>query len=611
MSFSFGNNATGLGATSTPAKPAGGLGSFSFGGATANPAPAFGAAQPTGAAPAFGATSTFGTTGFGATTSAPTLGGFGTFGANTTTTAAPTLGGFGAFGTNTATSSAPNMFGNTSTGFGGFGATSTTSTAPTFGGFGTTAQTSTAFGGFGASTTTTAAPAFGGFGTAAPQQTSTFGGFGSFGSSFAKPATSTAPAFGGFGTSFNLGQTQQQQQQQQQMQQQQISPDEAFAQSIFNVSIYGDERDTIIAKWNYLQAMWGVGKSFYSQTAAPVEITPQNYLCRFKSMGYSRLPGKDNKMGLVALNFNKPLSDINAQKQQIIASLNQVFGNKPNLLINIESMKEQDDKKSQIVIYIEEKSQMAPNETKRVLATDASNYLNQANIKPQLGNLGIEDVLALVLPDEDQLKEYLENPPKGIDPRMWRQAKLDNPDPKKFIPVPMIGFHDLKWRIKCQENETETHALYLNKVERDLAELKQRHASTTAKIMEHKRKLAELSHKILKIVVKQECTRKVGLALSPEEEALRSKLENMQALVSAPTQFKGRLSELLSQMRMQRNQYALTGGSEYTIDKDCEAEMKSFLGMQQKAMEVLTETVNKDLKALQIIIDGMPELVRG
>lgn len=68
---------------------------------------------------------------------------------------------------------------------------------------------------------------------------------------------------------------------------------------------------------------------------------------------------------------------------------------------------------------------------------------------------------------------------------------------------------------------------------------------------------------------------------------------------------------MLSQMRMQRNQYALTGGSEYTIDKDCEEEMKSFLGMQQKAMEVLTDTVTKDLKALQIIIDGMPELVRG
>lgn len=71
-----------------------------------------------------------------------------------------------------------------------------------------------------------------------------------------------------------------------------------------------------------------------------------------------------------------------------------------------------------------------------------------------------------------------------------------------------------------------------------MAELKQRHASTVAKIMEHRRKFADLGHRVLQIIVKQECSRKVGVALSPDEEVLRSKLENMQALVSAPTQFK-------------------------------------------------------------------------
>lgn len=301
------------------------------------------------------------------------------------------------------------------------------------------------------------------------------------------------PGFGGFGgnTGFMMGQ--------QQQQPPPISADEAFAQSIFNVSVYGDERDTIIAKWNYLQAMWGTGKSFYSQNASPVEITPQNYLCRLKAMGYSRLPGKDNKVGLVALNFNKSLTEVKTQQQQIVASLNAVFGNKPNLLVNIESSKEHEEKKCQLVIYVEERSQLAPNDTKRILATDLANYLNQQNVRAQLNNLGISEVLALVLPDEDQLKEYLENPPKGVDPRMWRQAKLDNPDSMKFIPVPMIGFNDLKYRTKCQEYETETHALYLQKVENDLSELRQRHTAATAKIMEYKRKLAELSHKILKV----------------------------------------------------------------------------------------------------------------
>jgi len=89
-----------------------------------------------------------------------------------------------------------------------------------------------------------------------------------------------------------------------------ISADEAFAQSILNVSIFGDDRDKIVAKWNYLQATWGTGKMFYSQSAAPVDITPENLMCRFKAIGYSRMPGKDNKLGLVALNFCRELSAV-------------------------------------------------------------------------------------------------------------------------------------------------------------------------------------------------------------------------------------------------------------------------------------------------------------
>lgn len=61
--------------------------------------------------------------------------------------------------------------------------------------------------------------------------------------------------------------------------------------------------------------------------------------------------------------------------------------------------------------------------------------------------MGVEQIIALVLPDEDQLKEYLDNAPKGIDPRMWKQAIQDNPDPTKLIPVPIIGFSEVHCRI--------------------------------------------------------------------------------------------------------------------------------------------------------------------
>ncbi|CAO1315005.1 unnamed protein product [Diamesa hyperborea] len=586
MSFNFGNTtAPSLGATSTPAKPTGFGGSFAFG-ATSTPT-AFG--TPAAAAPpAFGAQ----TTGFGQPSSAPA------FGAGI---AAPTFNtGFG----QTATSVAPS--------FGGFGATATTA-APAFGSSfaAPTAAATPALGtSFGFNQTATAAPSYNfgqtattnfGFGAAPAAAPSFGGGFGtSFGSSFAKPATvGFGQGIGGISQGFG-----QQQQLQQQQQQPVLNPEEIFSQSIFNVSIFGDERDTTLARWNYLQAMLGTGKSFYSQSNAPVEITPQNSLCRFKSMGYNRLPGKDNKMGLVSLKLNKAMAQVKDQQQQIINSLNQIFGNKPNLAITIDSVKSLSDTKSQIIIYVMEKAQNS-NETKRFTATEIAAFFNQPMTKNQLGGLGVEEILPMVLPDEDQLKEYLEVTPKGIDPRMWKQAIVDNPDPKRFIPVPLVGFNELKWRITCQENETNTHNNYLAKMEKEISELKQRHSNTAAKILEHRRKFAELSHRILKIIVKQESTRKIGLSLSPEEECIKTKLENMNALVSAPTQFKGKLSELLSQMRMQRNQWASAGTNEYTLDKDSSDEMKNFLTMQQKAMELLIETVNKDMRDLKIIAEGM------
>lgn len=256
------------------------------------PTPGFG--TPATSAPAFGQTNT-----------APAFGGFGSAPA----TSAPTFSCFGQaqnavqpFG---ATSTAPT-FGATSTApaFGGFGG-AVTSSAPSFN-FGT--STAGAFG------TQTTSSLFGGsgFGTTSTAPSTGFGGFGtSFGSNFGKPAQ--PPAFGGFGTSTGFGQPTNQfgQPLQQQPQQPALTPEQIFLQSIYNVSIFGDERDTSIARWNYLQAQWGSGgKAFYSQTNPPVDIEPQNQLCRFKTMGYSRLPGKENKLGLVALKFGRSVSQI-------------------------------------------------------------------------------------------------------------------------------------------------------------------------------------------------------------------------------------------------------------------------------------------------------------
>ena len=52
--------------------------------------------------------------------------------------------------------------------------------------------------------------------------------------------------------------------------------------------------------------------------------------------------------------------------------------------------------------------------------------------------------------------------PTGIDPLIWDQAKLDNPNPEELIPVPMIGFTELHNRLRHQEQQTKLHQSRLN-----------------------------------------------------------------------------------------------------------------------------------------------------
>ena len=47
-------------------------------------------------------------------------------------------------------------------------------------------------------------------------------------------------------------------------------------------TLFGDERDAVIAKWNQLQAFWGAGKGYFTQQGQAVDFTPDNPFCLFK-----------------------------------------------------------------------------------------------------------------------------------------------------------------------------------------------------------------------------------------------------------------------------------------------------------------------------------------
>lgn len=565
---------------------------FSFGTNTNTQPTAFGAA----AKPAFSFGSTANT--FGTTT---TSSGFGSFGAPATSTAAAP---FGALGT-TQTSATPSLFSGTP----GFGATPAKPAIGFSGGtFGTnTFGTGSTFG-TGATTFGSTAPTFGTntlgantFGTG-----NTFGAGGTFGSTFGKPTTTGFGGFGtGLGTAPQFGQPQQQQQQPQQ--QGPTSAHEALVAAVFNCCVFGDERDQVLAKWNLIQAKWGTGQAYYSRNAPPLELNEQNPLCRFKAVGYSRLGGRDDKDGHVAMMFNKSEQDIKTNQAALQTSLHGLLGNKPNLAINIDSVKAVSENKSQIVIYVEDKG--AGNS--HVSASELSAFLNAGTARSALTGAGCTSVSPVTKPSPQMLSQYLQTAPPGMDMRLWKQAQADNPDPENYIPVPMIGFSEIKFRSGCQAEQARLQASWLQRAAGELGELRTRRAAASARLAHLAARLHALRHTLLQVVSRQEVVGRVGAALSPEEEAARARLHELTSQLAAPPLYNGRLNELLCAVRLQRSASAGASHERYHLDPGAQEDVKQFLSLQQRGMAHLLDTARKDLDALNTIAEGMARLVRA
>ncbi|XP_045480908.1 nucleoporin p54-like isoform X1 [Harmonia axyridis] len=593
-------------------------------GATA--APAFGAtSQTSGFGSSFGASATpaFGST-FGApATSAPAFGS--TFGATATST--PSFG----FGTSTSTasgglfaataskpslfgapaSSAPSLFSTPGTGGTGLFGTTTTSQAPSlfatsttpslFGTtttpslFGTNFNTGSTGTGLFGNTTAPSSNLFSGFGS-----TATSTGFTGFGGTTGFGATSTAPSLFGPSVGAPFGAKPQEQQNQDTHLQQVLA-------SFYAVNIFNDERDDIIKKWNMLQASWGNGKGYYGQNQN-VQYSNANPLFRFKAVGYNIIIDADNSEGMVKLTFNKKEAEIRAQKDAIVNGISGILGNKPNLTVVIDDTRGMNENQTEVRIVVSEKG--VTGTSRRIPATDLASFLNQPAQKQQLTNVGVTHICAFVTPSKSDLEEYLSKPPPGIDNQMWEAAKIDNPNPKKYMPIAINGFTDLKNRMHNQEYETGLHKAFLQKVDKDISELRKKHASSIAQITDLKQKFLQLQHRILRVLVKQECTRKVGFTIQPEEELLKGRLETLNAHLNTPTQFKGQLIELMSCIKTVGNigrQY----NEHYNIDPQVQEDIKQFLQMEQTGISHLINIINTDLQALKIISEGMNQCLKA
>lgn len=244
----------------------------------------------------------------------------------------------------------------------------------------------------------------------------------------------------------------------------------------------------------------------------PLDLTAENPLCRFKTIGYSALPSSRNEDGILSAVIKKKASELTPQKNQIVSTLHAILGNKPTMKVVVDGIRSLTQDSSEVLFYVQE-SNPQNGHKRKVPTNEIFGFLSQPMNSQNLQKNGFDSVTPKVSFTKEQIKEYLENPPQGIDPRLWKQAQLDNPNPKALIPVPMIGFKALQHRIQCQDLQAKTFQGRLDSIAEQISDLQKRHQDTLAKMRDAKRRHLSLSHRVLHVMVKQEETRKIGFSI--------------------------------------------------------------------------------------------------
>ncbi|CAH8591482.1 Nuclear pore complex protein Nup54 [Schistosoma haematobium] len=546
--------------------------------------------------------------------------------------AAPTLG----FGLQPSLASTTTPFGNFGLGStvstmssGLFQAAAAKTTNTTFPGFG---QNSTPFQGFNLNTPKTSTGLFGS--TFSAPTTSTQMGLNLFGSQFGQQASQNTgfsftqptqslfniPKTQGFGFDQSLPVTAQQQQQQLQVAQQNTV--DAFFASLSQPMLFGDERDSVIARWNQLQAMWGTGIGY--SAVGMVNYTPENTFARLKSIGYNVLPTSTDADGLVCLYIGRPFSEVTNQRQAVQDILFRLLGGRPNLQLMVEEIRPCAEAEDSTEVILKVVERLATGTTSTISATELAKYLSSPSVVPQLqSQLCVNRLIPEISPSAAQIVAYNENPPAGFDRLIWQQACLDNPHPDRMIPIPFIGFPDLKRRKCDQLAYGEQQSSMIKYITELVSKLRTGQLVMSQRLIQLKRKQIELSHRVLKVLKHQEVHRRCGFAISVEEEGMRCELERIWSELVAPRGLRIRFQEALSTLRnssefnkrdkenvgsVYKGAHSLESGDGYpstwSLDPDSLNELKEYLTQRHNGIREMQRLITEMTNNLKVMEDN-------
>ncbi|KAH9925020.1 nucleoporin complex subunit 54-domain-containing protein [Epithele typhae] len=208
-------------------------------------------------------------------------------------------------------------------------------------------------------------------------------------------------------------------------------------------------------------------------------------------------------------------------------------------------------------------------------------------------------------------------PANATNEAQWQKAMRENPDPSCFVPVIATGFDDLQKRVEAQTQQAATHQERIKDLQARIAALVQAHQLKNASRLQRASALqTQLTHRVLKLVQHLHLLIPAlrSSALRPEEEALRTALEELDEEVRRPGgtgRIRGKLNELwalVGAVSAARDRDRRAGRVEWTVvDEDGLAQIAQVLADEQAGLVHLTKLLHQDMKDLAVIQGTGPE----
>ncbi|KDR76984.1 hypothetical protein GALMADRAFT_246158 [Galerina marginata CBS 339.88] len=212
------------------------------------------------------------------------------------------------------------------------------------------------------------------------------------------------------------------------------------------------------------------------------------------------------------------------------------------------------------------------------------------------------------LVDPKQVNLY-GRPPNATNEILWEKAVRENPDSSCLVPVVAIGFDDLRSRVDAQTAQAASHLQKLNDLKSRLSALRTQHSvSNSSRLLRAASQQTQLTQRLMRLIQHLHLLIPTvrSSALTPEEEALRGKLEELEEEMRR-SRVKSRLNELWALIgavsaSAERSGAAGGAGEWAVVDEDGLAQIAQILSEQQAGLQHLTKILQKDTKDLNVVL---------